>query len=52
MARDALGLVLQMLIAGRFKYLVMYGEPMRYGKTNIRSCHFNAALDPEDYPDE
>jgi hypothetical protein len=52
MARDALGLVLQMLIAGRFKYLVMYGEPMRYGKTHISSYHFNAVLDPEDYPDD
>jgi hypothetical protein len=30
MATDALGLVMQMLIAGRFKYLVLYGEPMRY----------------------
>jgi hypothetical protein len=51
MARDALDLVLQMLIAGRFRYLVMYGEPMRYGKTHINSYHFNTALDPEDYPD-
>jgi hypothetical protein len=52
MATDALGLVMQMLIAGRFNYLVLYGEPMRYRRARIGSYHFETQLNPEDYPDE
>jgi hypothetical protein len=51
-AKDALGLVLPMLIAGRFNYLVMYGEPMRYRRARINSYHFEKELKVEDYPDE
>lgn len=52
MANDALGLVMQMLIAERYKYLVMYGEPMRYRQARIHSYHFETELNLEDYPDE
>jgi hypothetical protein len=51
-ASDALGLVLQMLVAGRFNYLVMYGDPMRYRRAGIRSYHFEKELNVDDYPDE
>lgn len=52
MATYALGLVIQMLIAGRFKFIVLYGDPMRYRQARIRSYHFETQLNPDDYPDE
>ena len=52
MAADALAPVLQMLIAGRLKYVVLYGEPMRYRNALIRSYQLVSQLDPKEYPDE
>ncbi len=52
MPSDALGLVLQMLLAGRFKYLLLDGEPMRYRKALIRHYYFTAQYSDEDYPDD
>jgi hypothetical protein len=52
MPTDALGLVLQMLLAGRFKYLLLDGEPMRYRKAFIRHYRFTGQYKDEDYPDD
>ena len=52
MALDVLGPVLQMLIAGRYKYLLMDGEPMRDRKAVIRHYYFAAKHDEADYPDD
>jgi hypothetical protein len=52
MATDTLGLVMQMLIAESFKFIVLYGDPMRYRQARIRSYHFETQLNPNDYPDE
>ena len=51
MAADALTSVLQMLIAGRLKYAVLYGEPMRYRKALARSYQLVSKLDPKEFPD-
>jgi len=51
MTADALGPVMQMLLAGRLKYAVLYGEPMRYRKALIRSYELKSQLDPGEYPD-
>ncbi|UFW90489.1 hypothetical protein BjapCC829_18915 [Bradyrhizobium barranii] len=52
MAIDALHSVMQMLLAGRFKYLVLDGEAMRYRKARIRHYRFETKLDLADYPDD
>jgi hypothetical protein len=52
MPADALGPVLQMLIAGRFKYVLMDGEPLRYRKAFIGHYRLTAQHDEADYPDE
>lgn len=52
MPEDALGLVLQMLIAGRFKYVLMSGGVMRWRKCFIRGYRFTAEHDEADYPDD
>ena len=50
MPEDALGLVLQMLIAERFKYVLMSGEVMRWRKCFVRRYEFTAQHDEADYP--
>lgn len=52
MPADALVPVLQMLIAGRFKYVLMDGEPMRYRQALI--CHYTLTEvhDEAEYPDD
>jgi hypothetical protein len=52
MPADALGPVLQMLIAGRYKYVLLDGEPMRYRKAFIRHYYFTGQYNDEDYPDD
>jgi hypothetical protein len=52
MPTDALGLVLQMLIGGRYKYALLHGERLRYRKALIRYYRFSGEYDDEDYPDE
>lgn len=52
MAIDALHSVMLMLFAGRFKYLVLDGEAMRYRKARIRHYRFETKLDVADYPDD
>ena len=51
MAADALEPVIQMLLAGRVKYIVMHGESIRYRKAIIRHYQLVSQLDPEEYPD-
>jgi len=51
MATAALDPVMQMLIAGRLKYVVLDGEPMRYRQALIRHYQLVSHLDSEDYPD-
>ncbi|MGW1425759.1 hypothetical protein ACWAT4_37155 [Bradyrhizobium manausense] len=52
MAADALGPVMQMLVAGRFKYIVLDGEPLRYRKARIRHFRFETRIELDEYPDE
>jgi hypothetical protein len=52
MPTDALGLVVQMLIGGRYKYALLYGERLRYRKALIRSYYFSGKYDDEEYSDE
>jgi hypothetical protein len=52
MPLDALDPVLQMLLADRFKYVLLDGEPMRYRKAIIRHYEFTAQHNEEDYPDD
>lgn len=52
MAADALGPVMQMLVAGRFRYIVLDGETMRYRKARIRHYRFETQLNLEDHPDD
>jgi hypothetical protein len=52
MPTGALGPVLQMLIAGRFKYVLMDGEVMRWRKALIRNYRLTAEHDEADYPDD
>jgi hypothetical protein len=49
---DALGPVLQMLTAGRYKYVLMHGDPVRYGKAAVRGFRFTATHDEADFPDD
>lgn len=52
MPADALGPVLQMLLAGRFKYVLMDGEPMRSRKALILHYRLTTLHDEADYPDD
>jgi hypothetical protein len=51
MAADALGPVMQMLIADRLKYVVLDGERMRWRKALIRHYEIMTQVTVEDYPD-
>ncbi|MET4175919.1 hypothetical protein ABIB99_007035 [Bradyrhizobium sp. LA6.1] len=50
MTADALGPVMQMLLAGRFRFLVLEGVTMRYGKFRIRHYRFEEKLDLDAAP--
>jgi hypothetical protein len=52
MPTDAIGPVLQMLLGGRFKYVVLDGEHMRYRKALIRHYEIKTEHNEEDYPDD
>jgi hypothetical protein len=52
MPEDALPPVMQMLIAERFKYVLLYGEAMRWRKCFVHRYEFTAQHDEADYPDE
>jgi hypothetical protein len=52
MPTDALDPVLQMLIADRFKYVLLNGEAMRWRKALVRRYEFTAQHDEADYPDD
>ncbi len=52
MPENALEPVLQMLIADRFKFVLMQGEPMRWRKCLVRRFEFTAECDEADYPDD
>ncbi|MHC2435304.1 hypothetical protein [Bradyrhizobium sp. USDA 4451] len=51
MTADALGPLMQMLLAGRFRFLVLDGATMRYGKARIRHYRFEERIILEEYPD-
>ncbi|MBK3665079.1 hypothetical protein JJE66_28085 [Bradyrhizobium diazoefficiens] len=52
MSADALGPVMQMLVAGRFKYIVLDGERLRYRKARIRNYRFETQIALDEYPDD
>lgn len=52
MPTDALGPVMQMLMPGVLKYVLLDGEPMRYRKALIRRYEIAGHYNDEDYPDE
>jgi hypothetical protein len=39
-----------MLIAKRFHFAVLHGEPLRYGHASIRSYRLEMTIDEEDMP--
>lgn len=47
---DALGLIMQMLTADRFKYVLLDGEAVRYRKAFIRCYRFAESYNEADYP--
>lgn len=52
MPNDALAPVLQMLIAGKFKYVTLSGDKPRYGHGLIRSYRFEMTMDDDGLPPE
>jgi len=52
MPKDVLEPVLQMLIAGRFKFVLMDGERMRWHSCHIRHFEFTAQYNEPDYPED
>lgn len=52
MPGDAVASVLQMLIAEKFKYVVLHGDKPRYGHGSIRSYRFEMKMDEDDLPPE
>ena len=52
MPEDALEPVKHMLIADRFKYVLMSGEAMRWRKCFIQRYEFTAQHNEADYPDD
>jgi hypothetical protein len=51
MATEALDPVMRMLLAGRLRYVILDGAPMRYRQSLIRYYRLETTLDPDDYPD-
>lgn len=48
---DALPAILQMLIADRFRYVVLHGDKLRYRRASVRSYRMEMTLDEAEYPD-
>lgn len=48
--QDVVGDLLQMLIAKRYNWVVLNGEPMKYRKTTIRGFHFQTTFTEDDLP--
>src|SRR5262249_27356545 len=49
---DTLDPILQMLIAGKTRYVIMRGAPLRYREALIEHYSLNTTLDDEDLPTE
>jgi hypothetical protein len=49
---DALSCVMQMLIAGRSKYVALHGHRMRYRKALLRGYSIDTNYEDENWPDE
>lgn len=49
---DVVGPILQMLIADRFRVVVMEGDKLRYGHAVIRSFRLDTRLEEDDLPSE
>jgi hypothetical protein len=49
---DALPPVLQMMIADRFRFAVLQGERLRYGRALIRTYHLDMTIEEDDLPPE
>lgn len=47
---DAIAPVLQMLIAGKFRFIDLHGHRMRYGNAKIRGYRLEMNIDEEDVP--
>jgi hypothetical protein len=45
---DALGLVLQMMIAGRYRYVVIEAEKSFRGQAPVRHFRFTGSVDEDD----
>lgn len=52
MPADALTDVLQMLIAGRFRYVVLDGTKLRYRQGEVRSIRLEMKMEEDDLPHE
>jgi hypothetical protein len=52
MPGDSVAPVLQMLIAEKFKYVVLNGDKPRYGQGAIRSYRFEMKMEEDDLPPE
>jgi hypothetical protein len=48
---DMLAPILSAVIAGRFKYITMSGDQMRYRQGSIDRYDLRASYDPEDWPE-
>lgn len=48
---DKVGLVINMLVTRKYKYLDLYGYTTRYGSAEIFSVHFEEVLDEDEYDD-
>lgn len=46
---SAFEFILNMLQAGKFKYIILHGKSLRYGKANITSISFSEDFAPDDY---
>jgi hypothetical protein len=49
MPQDAIDAVLQMLTAGRFKYIIMTGDPLRYRQGIVKSYRLERELNKDDW---
>jgi hypothetical protein len=49
---DALPSLLPMLIAKKFRYVVLHGSALHYRQTDLQSFRFEVQIDDEDLPDE
>lgn len=50
MPQDALDSVLQMLVADRFKYIIMIGDPLRYRQGMVKDYRLERELNEDNLP--